>query len=102
MKSESPVQRWLPVTFATACLAWGLGRVKPTLLRMRLHIVQMVLLALNSKVEAPGAGHAGLPEADGLVVLFRSQRRMAEVFEKEDALLVESFPHFHGCIGILL
>jgi hypothetical protein len=27
---------------------------------------------------------------------------MAEVFEKEDALLVESFPHFHGCIGILL
>jgi hypothetical protein len=40
---------------------------------MRLHIVEMVLLALNSKVEASSAVHAGLPEADCLVVLFRSQ-----------------------------
>ena len=75
---------------------WRLGSVKAALLRMRLHFVEMVLLPLDSKVEAPGAVHASLPEADDLVVLFRSQRWMAKVFEKEAALLVESFPHFRG------
>ena len=54
-------------------------------------IEQDVGVALDAKIEAPIAGHAGLPAVASFIVLPGVQRRVSEVLQQQQRLLIKRF-----------
>jgi hypothetical protein len=68
---------------------------------MRSDLVETALISLDAEVEAPVAVYAGLPDAQGLMVLFGAQRRMVEVLQEETNLFEKGSLHMHRRGGVL-
>lgn len=58
--------------------------------------VHHVCVSLDRKIKAPPSGNSGLPEILRLIIFFGTQRRVAEILEKELYFSVEGFLNRSG------
>lgn len=68
-------------------------------LGMLLDLVQVIHVALDREIEAPGIVHPRLPYVARHAVLLGAERRMSEVFKEERRLFVERLLNGCGSLG---
>lgn len=66
------------------------------------NIDEVICITLDRKIKTPVAIYPGLPDISLSIILFCSQRRMAQIFEEENGLLIEGASNKkRGCLVLL-